>query len=269
MSGNNVQILSGSVVRATGGEINITAAQSLGEPTPPATSDGSRVYVASGAELDVSGASIVLPVSTNVIPVQLRGTELADSPLQQNGPLRSQTVYVDIRTGTPLANISGEIAAIGYNVVERNLNGGTITINSAGDAILAPGSTVDVAGGYIQYTGGYLNTTDLLTTTGQIVPIGVGQSQRALRRNRQHGDPERSEMGCLDHVSGASADLLPGVCRGQERRNPEPLGTTVRARLDGRRERPVGPVSAQPRYDARSRATTTTSPTTKCRSRPR
>jgi filamentous hemagglutinin family protein len=172
MSGTNVQILSGSVVRATGGQINVTAAQSLGEPSLPIRSDGSRIYVASNAELDVSGAHIVLPVSDNVIPVQLRGYELADSPLQQNGPLRSQTVYVDIRTGTPLANISGEIAAIGYNVVERNLNGGTIAINSAGDAILAPGSTLDVAGGYIQYTGGYLHTSDLLTTTGQLVPIG-------------------------------------------------------------------------------------------------
>jgi filamentous hemagglutinin len=170
MTGANVQILSGSVTRATGGQINIAAAQSPGTST--SSSDGSRVYVAPGAELDVSGASIVLPVSDNVIPVELRGYELADSPLQQNGPLRSQTVYIDIRTGTPLANISGEIAAIGYNVVERNLNGGTISINSAGDAILAPGSTLDVAGGYIQYTGGYLNTTDLLTTTGQIVPIG-------------------------------------------------------------------------------------------------
>ena len=92
--------------------------------------DGSRFYLAPGAELDVSGASIALPVSINVIPVQLRGTELADSPLQQNGPLRSQTVYVDIRQGTPLADISGEIAAIGHNVVERNLTGGTITIQS-------------------------------------------------------------------------------------------------------------------------------------------
>ena len=173
MSGNNVQLLAGSVTRATGGTINITAAQSVGESTTPATPDGSRVYVAPGAQLDVSGAHTVLPVSTNVIPVQLRGTELANSPLQQNGPLRSQTVYVDIRQGTPLADISGEIAAIGYNVVERNLNGGTITVNSAGDAVLAPGSIVNVAGGYIQYTGGYLNTTELITTTGQLVGIGT------------------------------------------------------------------------------------------------
>lgn len=172
MSGDNIQMLNGSIARATGGTIEITAAQSLGNPAQSAQSDGSRVYVAQGALLDVSGANIVLPVSTNVIPVQLRGSELANRPLQQNGPLRSQTVYVDIRQGTPLANIGGEIAAIGHNVVERNLNGGTITIQSSGDAILAPGSQVDVAGGYIQYTGGFLNTSQLITATGQIVGIG-------------------------------------------------------------------------------------------------
>ena len=128
MSGNNVQMLAGSVARATGGTINITAAQSVGETTPPATPDGSRVYVAPGAELDVSGAqhraagqqqrhsrcNCAAPSSRTV-----RCSKMAR--------LRSQTVYVDIRQGTPLADISGEIAAIGYNVVERNLNGGTIT----------------------------------------------------------------------------------------------------------------------------------------------
>ncbi len=208
MSGNNVQILSGSVTRATGGQINITAAQSPGESVPPTTPDGSRVYVAPGAELDVSGAHIVLPVSANVIPVQLRGTELENSPLQQNGPLRSQTVYVDIRTGTPLADISGEIAAIGYNVVERNLNGGSININSAGDAILAPGSTLNVAGGYIQYTGGYLNTTDLLTTTGQIVPIGSANPNVLYAGIANTATLERSQMGRVEHLPAPFRRLI-------------------------------------------------------------
>ena len=170
MTGHDIEMLPDSVARATSGTIEITAAQSPNEA--PSQSEGSRFYLAPGAELDVSGASIVLPVSVNVIPVQLRGSELANSPLQQNGPLRSQTVYVDIRTGTPLADISGEIAAIGHNVVERNLAGGTIAIQSHGDIVLAPTSVVDVAGGKIQYTSGYLDTTKLITATGQIVDIG-------------------------------------------------------------------------------------------------
>jgi filamentous hemagglutinin family protein len=169
MRGHNIQMLNGSIARATSGTIDIAAALDTGTVT--SVSDGSSFYLAPDAELDVSGASIVLPVSTNVVAVQLRGSELADSPLQQNGPLRSQTVYVDIRQGTPLADISGEIAAIGHSVIERNLTGGIVSITSNGQAILAAGSLVDMAGGEITYTGGYLDTTNLLTTTGQIVNI--------------------------------------------------------------------------------------------------
>lgn len=188
--GSQIDVLDGSLVRATSGTINAAAAanQSLFNGnaqlinTVSPQSDGSRIYVAPGAELDVSGASAVLPVSSNVIPVQLRATELADSPVQQNGPLHGQTVYVDIRAkgtnadgtewqGTPLANVSGEIAGIQRTVAERNLTGGTINLFSHGDVIVAGGSTLDVAGGTITYTPGMLNTTELLTTTGQIVNI--------------------------------------------------------------------------------------------------
>ena len=214
MTGNDIQVLSDSVARATGGTIEMTAAQSADESS--IQSDGSRVYVAPGADLDVSGASIVLPVSINVIPVQLRGYELADSPLQQNGPLRSQTVYVDIRHGTPLANISGEIAAIGYNVVERNLNGGTITIQSHGDAILAPGSVVDVAGGWIQYTPGYLNTTELLTTTGQIVNIGVANPNvlyAGIANSATVSDPK---WGVTSTYQATAGTYAPGYMEGKD-----------------------------------------------------
>jgi filamentous hemagglutinin family protein len=169
MTGYDVEMLADSTARATSGAVDVTAAQ---QAANTGLSDGSRFYLAPGATIDVSGATAVLPVSANVIPVQLRGSELANSPLQQNGPLRSQTVYVDIRTGTPIADVSGEIAAIGHNVVERNLAGGSVSIHSNGDAILAPGSKVDVAGGQIEYTAGYLDTTKLVAATGQVFDIG-------------------------------------------------------------------------------------------------
>jgi filamentous hemagglutinin family protein len=213
MSGDNIQLLNGSITRATGGSINIQAAQSPGATASVA--DGSRVYVAPDAVLDVSGANVVLPVSANVIPVQLRGTELANSPLQQNGPLRSQTVYVDIRQGTPLANIQGEIDAIGYNVLERNLNGGSVTINSAGDAILAPGSVVDVAGGSIQYTGGYLNTTTLITSTGQLVGIGSANPNvlyKGIANTATVSDPK---WGTSTTYQAAQPTYSPGYVEGK------------------------------------------------------
>ena len=193
LSGYSVQLLNGAVARATGGTIEVTAEQAPREPLAPSASDGSRVYLAPGAELDVSGASITLPVASNVIAVQLRGSELANSPLQQNGPLRSQTVYVDIRQGTPLADVSGEIAAIGHNVIERNLAGGSISIQSHGDVIIANGAQLNVAGGQIDYTGGYLNTSYLLTAQGQIVNIGQASPNIAyagIANNTTVADPK-------------------------------------------------------------------------------
>lgn len=214
MTGSTIQMLNNSVARATSGTIEVTAAKAPNEA--PSASDGSRFYLAPGAELDVSGASIVLPVSINVIPVQLRGAELANSPLQQNGPLRSQTVYVDIRQGTPLADISGEIAAIGHNVVERNLTGGSITIQSYGDAILAPGSQVDVAGGQIDYTGGFLNTTKLVTVTGQMVDIGSANPNvlyRGIANSSTVSDPK---WGTSKTYTTIPQTYAPGYVEGKD-----------------------------------------------------
>lgn len=197
MSGATVDMLQGSVARATAGVIDVYADTTLsslfnylgtahwdeGLSNLVDSSDGSRVYMAAGSVLDVSGANITLPVSDNVISADLQATELADSPLLRGGPLQGQTIDFDIRAhgtnadgstwwGTPLANVTGEILALGRNVVERNLAGGTVNIQSQGDVILAPSSEVDVSGGYIQYTAGELDTSQLLTLWGQIVPVG-------------------------------------------------------------------------------------------------
>jgi filamentous hemagglutinin family protein len=215
MSGTTVDMLSGSVARATSGTIEVTTEQSANE-AGSAHSDGSRFYLAPGALLDVSGARAVLPVSDNVIAVQLRGSELADSPVQQNGPLRGQTVYVDIRQGTPLADISGEIAAIGHNVVERNLDGGTIAIQSHGDAILAPGSTVDVAGGEIQYTAGYLNTTKLITTTGQIVDIGQANPNVTYAGIANTATVSSAKWGVSNSYAVTQGSWSPGYVEGKD-----------------------------------------------------
>ncbi|MGH8209835.1 MAG: filamentous hemagglutinin N-terminal domain-containing protein, partial [Steroidobacteraceae bacterium] len=184
MYGSNMQIQSGSRVTATSGTIDVTAIANqqanVGGSLQP---DGSRIYVAPDATLDVSGVTVELPASANIIPVQLRGTEFANFPLQRNGPLRGDTVYIDIRPyklnpdgtiawqGTPLADVSGEIGAIQRNVAERNLTGGTVTLQSQGDVIVAPSATVNIAGGALHYDAGYSNTTKLITAAGTLVDI--------------------------------------------------------------------------------------------------
>ena len=132
-------------------------------PVTPPIPDGSSVVLESGSLVDVSGSSTSVSVARNILAVQLRGTELADSPLQRNGFLHGQTVYIDIRKGTTLANYSGEEAQIGRTVAERTAAGGQVSVYSTGSAILNPGSTVNISGGQVNYTGSLINTTTLIS----------------------------------------------------------------------------------------------------------
>jgi filamentous hemagglutinin family protein len=144
----------------------------------------SRIYLATGASIDVSGAQIERSVSSNVLTVELRGTEVADSPLQRDGALRGSSVQVDTRlsgtrddgstwVGSPIGNLSGWLNTIKRDVSERNLNGGSVQLYSQGDVILAAGSRVDVSGGAIHYTDGFVSTTALLGADGKVYDIGA------------------------------------------------------------------------------------------------
>jgi hypothetical protein len=69
--------------------------------TSPATtfiSSTGQVYLDRSSFIDVAGTTgATAPFSRNFLEVQLRGSELADSPLQRSGALRGQTIRVDLR----------------------------------------------------------------------------------------------------------------------------------------------------------------------------
>ncbi|HKU16664.1 MAG TPA: filamentous hemagglutinin family protein [Steroidobacteraceae bacterium] len=184
LDGHRVNLLSGSTVAARGGNIAITAstgADRINVENPEAfpAQDDSRIYVASGVTLDVSGAASEVAMERNSLRVELRGSQLADSPQQRDGALRGEAVSVDVRAsgtradgsrwqGTPLADVSANIAGIGRDVRERNSRGGTITIASHGDAIVAPDSTVDISGGQVRYRDGFVAVSQVLGADGRI-----------------------------------------------------------------------------------------------------
>jgi len=188
LQGVDVFAASGATVTATSGSITVTGSSAsvqqsnFNSPPVSATSDGSRIYLEPGSSLDASGATVVLPMSSNALQVQLRGSELANDPLQRNGALRGQTVTVDVRQygtnadgsiwqGTPLANLSGDLATIQRGIAERNETGGTVTLQSTGDVIVAAGATVNVSGGGGNIQAGYLNTSSVIGTNGQLYNI--------------------------------------------------------------------------------------------------
>lgn len=233
MSGATIDMLQGSVARATSGVIDVAAAQSLTSlsngvlTSLGSTSDGSRVYMAPGAVMDVSGANITLPVSDNVISAKLEATELADSPDQRNGPLHGDTIDFDIRAtgtnsdgsvwwGTPLANVTGEILAMTRDVAERNLAGGTISIQSQGSVIVSPSATLNVSGGSIQYTGGYIDTSDLLTLWGQTVPVASANPDLPYAGVVNTSTTTDAKWGVTQTYNTTSSYYSPGYVEGYD-----------------------------------------------------
>ena len=133
-----------------------------------------QIYFDSGALLHVAGSSgITAAMSQNILSVELRGSELADSPLQRNGPFRGATVQVDIRQsgvfngrpwiGTPLADVSGYAGLVERTVGELTAAGGTVKLNAGSSIVLQPGATIDVSGGWINYEGGIVQTSRVVS----------------------------------------------------------------------------------------------------------
>ncbi len=150
-------------------------------PTGSVSPGQFQIALDAGATIDVSGSQgVSASVNENIVPVQLSGAQLANSPLQRGGPFYRQTVDVDIRqtgtyngqewAGTPLGDTTGYINLIQRSVGELTTNGGTVAISAGGAVAMQPGSTVNVSGGSIQYTGDVVSTTKVVTD-GHILDI--------------------------------------------------------------------------------------------------
>ncbi len=98
------------------------------------------VLLAPGATVDVAGLqNVELPASYNIISFQPRA-EFADMPLQRNGALYGQTMYIDIRNtgtrsdgttwvGTPLADASGYVAKVPRSIYQLMTVGGSVSLD--------------------------------------------------------------------------------------------------------------------------------------------
>lgn len=167
-------VLEGATADAAGARIVVTAGEvaltAQGDLTGRSDTFGqvrdaaARIYMGAGATVDVAGLrDVALSVERNIVEAELYGNELKDSPLQRDGLLAGQKVLIDIREGTPLADVSGYIAGVQRGIAEKSAVGGSVTFKSEGDVILRQGSTVDVSGGSLNYAGGDTGTTRLLS----------------------------------------------------------------------------------------------------------
>jgi filamentous hemagglutinin len=134
----------------------------------------SRLRIDPGTNIDLSGSVASLPVTANLVSAQLRSSELANDPTQRNGALHGQTVYVNARLGSPpIADLSGEFAAVPQSIAQRTETGGHAVLQSQGDLVFASGAHVNVSGGSTTYAGGVLQTSYLVGANGKLYPIAT------------------------------------------------------------------------------------------------
>ncbi|WP_175904123.1 filamentous haemagglutinin family protein [Burkholderia seminalis] len=187
MTAGSVWFQGGSLIEAPGSKVSVGAlAPSASGAQAPAgqTAVPGRIYVDSGATIDVSGlANVEVPIAQTLVTVDRIGqNELADSPLLRNGFLLGykNLVFDSTLTGTrsdgvswvgsPILNLSGYVNLIPRTVDQLLTNGGSITL-SGNEVMTATGSSMNLNGGYVHVDGGIVNTTRLVDANGAIVPI--------------------------------------------------------------------------------------------------
>lgn len=165
--------IDGAIV-APGGNVTIGAGRWSSATRAAFQYTDGQIYLDSHALIDVSGSiGIVAPAASAIVAAELRGAQLADSPLQRAGILAGQTVYIDINDtgtradgttwiGTPVADASGAIGLVKHTVGELTTAGGSITLTAGKSIVSKAGSLFNVSGGYVEYQGGTVQTTRLV-----------------------------------------------------------------------------------------------------------
>jgi len=188
--GQDIRMASGAVIDAPAAEVRMEAVDDPStlrlktslEGANTAASDTARIHIASGARISVAGLeNVQVSAARNGVEVELRGDELKDSPVNQEGPLRGEKVYVDINRALANANagkstliakdsLESYQANLGRTVAERSTAGGSVAIRSQGETILENGASMDLSGGSVQYTAANMKTT-LLSSNGKLVDL--------------------------------------------------------------------------------------------------
>jgi filamentous hemagglutinin family protein len=143
--------------------------------------DSGSIHLAAGSVIDVAGSTgIKVDGAQNHLKVQLRGPELANSPLQRQSPIRGKDITVDIRisgeydgqywVGTPLGDVTGYLGLIRRSVGELTIDGGTIGMEAGESISLGRDSLLNVSGGWKEYGGGSFKQT-MIRYRNQLIPI--------------------------------------------------------------------------------------------------
>lgn len=175
LQGRNIYFGTGSILQAPSARVNARAGifntiASVSSVQSTLVFNQGQVYLDRGTLLDVAGSTNVrLPLTQNILQLELRGAELARSPLQRSSILRGLGLAVDLRrtgtyagwdwVGTPLGDVSGYVALIQRGVGELTVNGGTVNLQAGDSVVTRAGSVIDVSGGWIDWQGANIITS--------------------------------------------------------------------------------------------------------------
>lgn len=178
MQGSVIHLQQDAMVLAPNADVSIKAGKwdfiaSANAPKSNFIYSGGQVYLDKGAWINVAGSTdAVAQMTDNIVTLQLRGSEFANSPLNRNNAgVRGVDITLDLRqqgtyngfawVGTPLADATGYVGLIQRDVAQLTGAGGNVSIHSGGAVIMQPGSGIDVSGGFANYNGGMVRTTRL------------------------------------------------------------------------------------------------------------
>ena len=177
VSGSKVTLDHGALIEAPGAHVTLQAIS----PGLSALPNDGRVYIDSGATIDVSGlANVELPMSALLVSIPRIGqNELADSPLLRNSFLYTQkNVLLDSTVsgtradgldwiGSPILNAAGYVQNMPRDIEQMLTRGGSVTLDGA-EVIARSGSRIALDGGYLAYQSGWVTTPNLLGADGLI-----------------------------------------------------------------------------------------------------
>ncbi|MFK0379573.1 filamentous haemagglutinin family protein [Pandoraea sp. NPDC090278] len=181
VTGGNVEFQGDSLTLATGGQIAVSAAR--------------RSFVASRAQLDVSGAvGVSLSMDSNNVKVNVQGNEQRDAPgNRDNLALNNANVYIDRRrlvyvpaavggyanerwyTPGGLLEVGGYLSNQGHGIGEWAAQGGTVTLGGK-EVVTQTGATINLSGGSLNVQTGYLNQSWLKGVDGQLYNVNTAPS---------------------------------------------------------------------------------------------
>ncbi|PKM38337.1 MAG: filamentous hemagglutinin [Gammaproteobacteria bacterium HGW-Gammaproteobacteria-10] len=185
--GHKIHVQKNADIIVPGGRVDMVATQNPVNPLQDSVNrNSSRILVDTGATIDVSGiTTTVKAMESNIIEVELRLNQLKDSPLQRDGILFGKTILVDIRKGSPIADVQPDIDSIQRSLGERLAKGGEINLGSEGDVIVQQNAVLDFSGGAVTYLDGFITTTKL-TSNGRI--FDISEAHPSLKYDGIYGE---------------------------------------------------------------------------------